>query len=434
MSGRMRLSNLLAATLIVCATAGVSAQQPAPTPQPAAEVPAADASAAREAHAPPVPEPAKLDTRTQYPAFLTNSYFGVNIGSMRYLFTSRQLEPGFQAESVEIPHLAARIDLFGHQFFKYLSAQVIYMRPARYVAYTNVNGDQARRRVSEAFGGVTLSSSLPVSDRISVYGEAGWGVTSRAGFAIDGKTVLKDARFGAALLGGGVEFHATRTVDLLLSATYSPGREALHQPSMRLFTTGFRYHMRKLPERQVEENRRAGFFFPENIVRFGYTNGAVGYGANEFFSSVVPIFWGGDVRTGRGVTVDYERNVFHTRERFAFDLGVSASAWTSRDERQGFRTLSAYPLFRFMLFRTNPADVYASYSLAGPTFISRTLLDHQNTGARFTFQDFMAIGAFVGQARRINVELGIKHYSNGNIFTRNAAIRVPLTFMVGWVF
>lgn len=429
----MRLWNLLAATLIVCTTAGVSAQRPAPAPRPAADAPATGATTARETQG-SVTEPAKPDTRTQYPAFLANSYFGINVGSMHYLFSSRQLEPGFHAESVEIPHLAARIDLFGHQFSRHLSAQVIYMRPARYVAYTNVNGDQSRRRVSEAFGGVTLSSSLPLSDRFSVYGEGGWGITSRAGFAIDGKTVLKDARFGAVLLGGGLTYHLTPAVDLLLSATYSPGREELQQPSMRLFSTGFRYHMRKLPAAQVEENRRAGFFFPESLVRLGYSSGALGYGANEFFSSVVPIFWGGDVRTGRGVTVDYERNVFHTRERFAFDLGVSASAWTSRDERQAFRTLSAYPLFRFMLLRTSPADVYASYSLAGPTFISRTFLDHQNTGARFTFQDFMAVGAFVGRARRLDVELGIKHYSNGNIFTHNAAIRVPLTFTVGWVF
>jgi hypothetical protein len=371
---------------------------------------------------------------TQYPPFLTNSYFGINVGLIHYGFSGQELQPGFQAASVDVPHVAARIDLFGHEFSKHLSAQVIYMRPGRFVAYNDINGDQQRRQVSTAFGGVTLSSSWPITSRFSLYGEGGWGVTSRAGLEIDGRTVLERAHFGGALLGGGVTYHATPTIDVLISATYLPGRQSQHEPAMRLFTTGFRYNMRKLPEAEADENRRAGVFFPANIARVGLTSGALGYGANTFFSSTVPIFWGGNVRTAHGVTFDFERNVFHTRKRFAFDLGVSASTWTSRDAQQGFRTLSAYPLFRFMLWRTQPADLYASYSLAGPSYLSRTFIDGRDTGAHFTFQDFMAIGAFLGAARRVDVELGIKHFSNGNIFTPNAAIRVPLTFTVGWMF
>jgi hypothetical protein len=46
----------------------------------------------------------------------------------------------------------------------------------------------------------------------------------------------------------------------------------------------------------------------------------------------------------------------------------------------------------------------------------------------------MAFGAFFGKARRINAEIGIKHYSNGNIFASNAAIKVPLTLTLGWAF
>jgi len=148
----------------------------------------------------------------------------------------------------------------------------------------------------------------------------------------------------------------------------------------------------------------------------------------------VPIFWGGNVETRRGFTLDYQRNVFHTKKLFAFDLGASASYWNSNGNREIFRTLSAYPLFRIFLARARPADVYFGYSLAGPTYVSRAVIDGRKTGERFTFQDFMGVGAFFGKTRRMNAEIGIKHYSNGNIFTRNASIKIPLTLTLGLAF
>ena len=41
------------------------------------------------------------DTRTQYPPFMRDSYFTLRGGWIGYLFTPTQLEPGFQAESIE---------------------------------------------------------------------------------------------------------------------------------------------------------------------------------------------------------------------------------------------------------------------------------------------------------------------------------------------
>src|SRR5436190_21119486 len=129
-------------------------------------------------------EPNQTDTRTQYPAFMTNSYFTLNLGSIRYIFSNDQLAPGFKSESVDIPHLGARVDLFGHHFTKQLSAQVTYMRPAQFVAYHNVNGDGAVRQVATAYGGFTLVWEAPLSQKVSAYAEGGVGVTSRSGFAI----------------------------------------------------------------------------------------------------------------------------------------------------------------------------------------------------------------------------------------------------------
>ena len=379
-------------------------------------------------------EPDPEDSRTQYPPFLANSYFAIDVGRIGYLFSAQQLEPGFQAESVDVPRLAVRFDLFGHRFTKNLSAQVTYMRPARYVAYHNINGDHDTNQVSTAYAGLTLVLDFALNDRVSAYGEGGLGITSRSGIDLNGAKALQSAHYAAGLLGAGLAYHATPNIDVMFGATYSPGRKSFNQPSTRLFTSGIRYHMRPIAAEKVEAARLAGFNFPKSVVRLGYTTNLLTYGLNNFFSETIPIFWGGNVETRRGFTLDYQRNFFHTRKRFAFDLGASASYWTSNEKREIFRTVSVYPLFRFFLARIEPADVYFSYSLAGPTFLSRTVIDGLETGERFTFQDFMGIGAFFGKSRRLNAELGIKHYSNGNIFTKNASIKIPLTLSLGLVF
>jgi hypothetical protein len=365
---------------------------------------------------------------------MENSYFSFNVGSIGYLFSGQQLQPGFQVESIDKPRLAVRVDLFGHRFTKHLSAQGTYMRPARFVAYNNVNGNQQTSQVSNAYAGLTVVADTSLTDRVSAYAEGGYGVTSRSGIEINGATALQPAHYAAGLLGTGLVYHTTPNTDLVLGATYSPGRRSFNQPSTRLFTAGLRFRMRPLPASEVEENRDAGFAFPENLVRLGYTTNLLTYGLNTVFTRVIPIFWSGNVETRRGFTIDYERNVFHTKERFAFDLGTSASDWKSNGNREAFRTVSAFPLFRFFLARTEAADVYFAYSLAGPTFISQSVIDGRDTGARFTFQDFMGVGGYLGTSRRLNAEIGIKHYSNGNIFTSNAAIKVPLTVTLGLAF
>jgi Lipid A 3-O-deacylase (PagL) len=428
----MHACRVLTVLLVWSIATSASAQNPAPAADGAGPVAAASSRpSAADARASASTNP---DTRTQYPLFLANAYFSASVGSIRYPFSERQLEPGYHAQSIEIPHLAARVDLFGRRLVNHLSAEVTYIRPARFVAYDNVNGDNTRRQVSAAIGGILLVSDAPVTRRLSVYTEGGLGITSRSAVEIDGRTALRAAHYSAALVGAGFTYRATANVDLVVGATYSPGRKSLSQPSTRLFTTGLRYRMRPLPASTVAENRRAGFAFPVNVIRLGYTTNLLGYAVNNVFTSDIPIFWGGRILTKRGLTLDYQHNVFHTKKRFAFDLGASASYWTSSDRREVFRTLSVYPLLRFFVMRTGPADVYATYSLAGPTYLTRNVIDSHDTGGRFTFQDFMSVGMFLGKSRRVDAEVGIKHYSNGNIFTRNAAIKIPLTLTLGLTF
>jgi len=399
--------SVLIGALLVCLAASASAQ----------DAPAAD-----------------TDTRTQYPAFMRDSFFTLRGGWIGYLFSATQLEPGFVAESIEKPRPAVRLDFFGHHFTKNLAAQITYMRPGQFVEYNNINGPNGSHPVSNAYAGLTLVGDVALSPKVSAYVEGGYGVTSRSGIVIDGKTALEPAFYGSALVGGGISYAWTPAFDVLLGATYSPGRQAFDQPSTRMYTLGFRYNMRAIPASEVTANRDAGFVFPANVVRVGYSTNALSYGVNDLFSKYVVIFWGGHVDTRQGVTIEYERNVFHSKKRFAFDLGGSASFWQTDGAQTSFHTLSAYPLVRYFFARTEPSDVYFSYSIAGPTYISQYLLDGLNTGATFTFQDSMGVGAFIGKSRHMNVDVSIKHFSNGNLATSNAGIKIPLTFKLGLAF
>jgi hypothetical protein len=151
-------------------------------------------------------------------------------------------------------------------------------------------------------------------------------------------------------------------------------------------------------------------------------------------SRKVPIFWGGHAKVDFGIAPHYERNVFHTHKVFALDVGASAGFYKTREHDERFVTLSVYPLFRFTFLRARLADMYFAYSLAGPTYISKVVLDDLNTGHHFTFQDFMGIGWFAGANRNLNFGVKINHYSNGNIFTQNAGVKIPLTFSIGYAF
>ena len=374
------------------------------------------------------------DTRTQYPPFMRDSYFTLRGGWIGYLFTPTQLEPGFQAESIEKPRPAVRIDFFGHYFTKHLAVQLTYMRPGQFIEYNNINGPNGSHPVSNAYAGPMLVGNMPLGGKVSAYVEGGYGLTSRSGIVIDGKIALPPAHYGSALVGLGLAYQWTPKFDLLLGATYSPGRQLFEQPSTRMYAVGARYNMRSIPAADAIANRDAGYVFPANVVRVGVSTNKLTYRVNDVFSKYVVIFWGGHVATKEGVTIEYERNVFHSKKRFAFDLGVSASNWRTNGTLTKFRTLSAYPLVRYFFGRTGPADVYVSYSIAGPTYISQYLLDGLNTGARFTFQDSMGIGVFVGRARHMNVDVSIKHFSNGNLATENAGIKIPLTFKLGLAF
>jgi hypothetical protein len=374
------------------------------------------------------------DSRTQYPRALQNSYITINVGAIDQPFSQQQLQPGFHAQSIEVPRVDVRVMLLGHEFNRFLSAQASYMRPLSYVAYRNVTtGDRDAHHVRVNFGAVTLKARAPVNSRWAAYAEGGLGFTSRTGFAVADRPAVADAHYASVLVGGGVEYRLNPSWDVTAGVTLSPGSATVNQPRTVYSSGGIRYTVRALPPERVEANRAGGFTFPRQVAYLEYSSGT-GYGVNDFVSRKVPIFWGGHAKVDFGIAPHYERNVFHTRKVFALDVGTSAGFYRTRQNNDRFVTLSVYPLFRFTFLRTHLADMYFAYSLAGPTYISKIVLDGLDTGRHFTFQDFLGIGWFAGAKRQLNAGIKINHYSNGNIFTQNAGVKIPLTFSIGYAF
>jgi opacity protein-like surface antigen len=375
------------------------------------------------------------DPRAQLPRLLRDSYFSIGIGALDTPLSDRQLEPGFTGATVTVPKVAVRALLFGHEFNRYVGFQAGYLRPVSYIRFKGINGrpETDAHTVRTTFGTLTLKVRAPIGPRMFVYGETGYGLGSRTGFQIDGRQAVADAHYASLLMGGGVDAELTPNWALTAGFTVIPGRDSIDQPRTTFISGGFRYTLRALPQERVGEVQRAAAVFPRQMVYVEISTG-VGYGVNNFVSKTVPVFWGGDARVDRGVAVHYEKNVFHAKRLFSFDIGASAGTYRTQNLRERFGTVSFYPLLRLTFIRTAAADMYFAYSLAGPTFISKTILDGHDTGRRFTFQDFMGVGFFLGKARHLNAGVKINHYSNGNIFTQNAGVKIPLTFSVGYTF
>jgi hypothetical protein len=375
------------------------------------------------------------DKRYQYPDILSNSFAGVSIGYINYPFSNAQLEQGYHAASVNVPHAAVRIILFGHEFNKYLSAQLTYTRPVNWIEYNNINGDATSHSVWINEAAISMKAQTPQWKKFSLYGEAGLAVITRRGFDINNETVMSDACYGSLITGAGLQYHFNNKWTLLLNTVYAPQDKDQKQPHTIFYNAAFTYTMRPISNEKLKRNEAAGFTFPKNVLQLAYTTNALGYGVNNAVSKgPIPIFWAGDVRIKEGVSINYQHNIFHSRKVFSFDWGANVSYWISKKNEDKFYTVSLFPLLRFTAIRSKAADIYFNYSVAGPTYISRIITDDQNTGRHFTFQDFMGMGAFMGSHKNLNAEIRIMHYSNGNIFPENVGYMIPLTFNLGYCF
>jgi hypothetical protein len=379
------------------------------------------------------------DSRAQLPLALRNAYTEVNIGYINYPFGASQFAtnvPGYNFQSVEVPHAAVRLVLYGYEFNKYLSAQLSYMRPVIWVHYLyDKNSVNYKSSVWMNVGGLTVKPQLPIGKKFSVFGEAGWGIITRHGFNDPQfhKPLVTNANYSTILLGAGLKYRVNDRWAWQLSTTYSPEKKSVDQPATTFLSAGFRYKLLKLSKEKLDKAANTGYIHPANLIQIGYSSNILGYGVNNALTKAC-LFWGGDAEVRQGVTLDYQRNIFHSAKYFSLNLGVNAGLWQSNINKQNFYAFSIYPVFRYDFLHTKPVDAYFYYSVAGPTYISDIVIDGQNTGKHFTFQDTMGGGVFFGEKRNYNAEIKIGHYSNGNIFPANGAVKIPLSLNVGYTF
>ena len=113
------------------------------------------------------------DERADYPAWLAHAFVEFSAGGIGYPFSFLQLEDGFTAESVQVPKLAARLTL-GHRFNDRTSVGTdLILRPARWVAYRNVNAVNGSQSVWMNVIGGAVRHHVPLARAVSIYGEAG---------------------------------------------------------------------------------------------------------------------------------------------------------------------------------------------------------------------------------------------------------------------
>jgi Lipid A 3-O-deacylase (PagL) len=375
------------------------------------------------------------DKRIQYSGALKNAFFGTNIGYINYRFTNANLEPGYTAEAIQIPHPAVRMVLYGRHINKHLAAQITYMRPVSWVQYKNINGSSGSHSVWMNIAGLSLLGNWPLNKKLSLSTEAGFGIITRKGFSINAVPIMKSATYSSLLTGGAFHYHINSKWDLQVSTVWSPKNKGEKQPATTFIGAGFNYRLRPLLPQRVEEVKKANNYFPKHTVQVAYITNALGYGVNNAVSKgPIPIFWGGEAHISKGFSLSYQRNIFHTKKVFAMDWAAAFGWWQSRENADKFITFSLSPVLHFTGWRSARADLFFEYSVAGPTYISKTIIDKKQTGKHFTFYDFMGMGVVAGKKKNIIGNIRIAHFSNGNIYPSNDGLKIPLSFCLGYNF
>ena len=325
------------------------------------------------------------DTRAQYPAFLSNSYFTLNVGSIRYLFDDRQLEPGFSGRVGRraAPGRPASISSATTSRSTCRCRSPTCARRDSWLSTTstatsaNTSGLDGVRRPHAGLGD---AAERPVCRRTA---RAGWGVTSRSGFEIDGRPRCRMRTLPSGLLGAGLAYHATPNIDVDLrcdlfarAKVASPAVDAALHDRASLSTCD------RCPASQVEDNRRAGFIFPGERRPAGvHDEPALATASTPSSREKFPMFWGGNVRDPSAASRSTTSATCSTPEGVRLRSRRSASYLEEQREPGSLpHAVRLSAASGSSCCAAEPADLYLAYSLAGPTFISRTVLDGRETG------------------------------------------------------
>lgn len=380
--------------------------------------------------------------KTKFTNFLANSYYSINFGGIFYPFTNDNLIPGYETETFSRNWFSGRM-LLGHKITDNLAVQFGTIRPASWFKYDNVNNIGYDRSVWINAWSLSLKKDFNINKKTSFYAEVGVANVTRVGFSIVDKVIYDDSHFASLLYGFGVQYWLSKKWRMSVNGTFIPKSDKYNQPSISQASFGFEYHLQQVDDKTAQNRNNNSYFFPNNILQISYGTGALGFGMNEFFSMNmkvgnfesfgVPVFWLGDIKAQHAFSVTYQRLIYRSEKIFSIDWGVSATYFQSRGNENVF-AFSIFPVLRFYLLRRKNYDFYTNYSIIGPTYITKSVIDGFDSGSNATFQDKMGFGVFFGKNRSYNLELRIMHYSNGNIFSDNAGVAIPMQFTFGKTF
>jgi len=383
------------------------------------------------------------ESKTKLTNFLSKSYYSINLGGVFYPFSNDNLIDGYQTETFSRNWFSGRL-LLGHKLTDDLAVQFGTMRPASWFKYDNVNNIGYDRSVWINAWSLSLKKDFKLHKNTSFYVELGIANLTRFGFLIEDKEIYEDAHYASLLYGFGLQHRLTEKWRLSLNGTFLPKSTKQNQPSISQVSLGFEYHLQQLDNKKAQQFANNEHFFPTNILQVSYGTSAIGFGVNRFFgmslkvgsfeSFGIPVFWVGEVKAKHAFSVTYQRLIFRTEKIFSLDWGASITAFQSELTNENVVAFSIFPVLRFYLLRKKDFDFYTNYSIIGPTFLTKSNIDGLKTGPKITYQDTMGFGVFFGKERNYNFELRIMHYSNGNIFTGNDGVAVPLQFTLGKTF
>ncbi|WGK64923.1 acyloxyacyl hydrolase [Croceiramulus getboli] len=361
-------------------------------------------------------------------------YLQASFGLVRYHFTNELLRGDVAAGSITNTTAFSGRFLLGYHLSPHWDIQFGVLRPAAWVSYEDFNIPLIDRTVWINVWSLSSKYNFKWSERISAFAEAGLSNVAREGFDFEGSSVAPDAQYLYPLFGAGVMYRLNDKFGLSLSTVYIPPNQKENQPTINQLTAGLMFSVGEISEAELEAKASSPYFFPRNTLQLGYTTNSFGFDINRQFSgglpTSLPIFWLGDVRVAQGWMINYQRTLFRSRKHFSLSWGASVAQYKST-QGDAFYALSAFPVVRWWFWRPAFMDLYFNYSVIGPAFISQSRIDAIDTGTQATFQDFMGIGAWLGDQRQWNIDLRITHYSNGNLFTENAGVAVPLMISLG---
>lgn len=366
---------------------------------------------------------------------LDELYLSANFGVINVNYTEDLLQGDLETTGITGRNAFAGRFSVGYHLTEKWDVEFSVMRPGAWVQYEFDEPRKFDKSVWTNIWALSGRRNFRLFSNTRLYVEAGISNVARTGFKINKEVVIPSVRYIYPIASTGLLYPISSKIDASLNFTYSPKNGKYDQPSTSFLAGGIVFHVRETSEEVKSSYLNTEYAFPDHLLQFAYASDFAGFDINRQFSSgldtSIPIFWLGDVFVENGISASYQKNIFHTEKSFSFSAGASMSYYNPQ-KGDSFFTVSVFPVIKWWFLRTKPVDLYFNYSLIGPAYISSSILDNIDTGEEFTFQDFMGIGFLFGKERKYNLDLKIAHYSNGNIFTENPGVAVPLSISFGY--